>query len=701
MSGILTAQIRISGTITNKKGETLPGVNIYFENSYDGTTSDNEGYFEFYSQLTGKQMLITSFIGYEAQKKEVTLSSVPITINVVLKESTQNIEAVVITAGQFEAGDEKKAVVLKPLDIATTAGSAADIYGSLATLPGTQKVGEEGKLFVRGGEAYETKTYMDGMLIQNPYSTTMPDVPSRGRFSPFLFKGTVFSTGGYSAEYGQALSSAVILETYDLPEKDVTGISLLTVGVNASHTKRWKSTSLSLSADYQNLAPYFSVWEQTFDWQKKPETLQGQLLFRQKTGINGMIKSFGTYSKSNSKLAYFDIETMLNDTITLTNDNSYFNTVYTDILNEKWIIKAGVGYNFDHEVFKMRDEYIETQEKRIESKLSFKYFGNDVISVKFGGEYSHDDFNQEYRTDTADIDYELGYTDDYFALFGESEIKIGKRFATRAGTRLEYSSVIDNFTVSPRLSFACKTGRNSQLSFAYGTYYQLPENDYLKFNHSLKSEQANHYIFNFQRIKDKRISRIEVYHKEYNNLVKYTKLNLPYPETYNNLGTGYARGVDFFWRDERTFENTDYWISYSYTDTKRNYKDYPVPAVPIFISDHNLSLVYKRWIDMLDSEIGFSYSFASGRPYYNPNNHIFHGDRTKQYHDLSLNISYLTSIFKQFTIIYFSFSNLLGYDTVYGYDYASIPDESGSYQSFTIKPGAKRFAILMLMISIE
>jgi hypothetical protein len=33
-----------------------------------------------------------------------------------------------------------------------------------------------------------------------------------------LFKGTVFSTGGYSALYGQALSSALILESIDLPE---------------------------------------------------------------------------------------------------------------------------------------------------------------------------------------------------------------------------------------------------------------------------------------------------------------------------------------------------------------------------------------------------------------------------------------------------------------------------------------------------
>ena len=41
----------------------------------------------------------------------------------------------------------------------------------------------------------------------------MPDVPGRGRFSPFMFGGTVFSTGGYSAEYGQALSGVINIIT--------------------------------------------------------------------------------------------------------------------------------------------------------------------------------------------------------------------------------------------------------------------------------------------------------------------------------------------------------------------------------------------------------------------------------------------------------------------------------------------------------
>ena len=67
----------------------------------------------------------------------------------------------VISAGSFEASDENKSVILRPIDIVSTAGANADIYSVLNTLPGTQKIGETEGLFVRGGTAGESKTILD------------------------------------------------------------------------------------------------------------------------------------------------------------------------------------------------------------------------------------------------------------------------------------------------------------------------------------------------------------------------------------------------------------------------------------------------------------------------------------------------------------------------------------------------------------
>src|SRR5690554_3067257 len=79
----------------------------------------------------------------------------------------------------------------------------------------------------------------------------------------------------------------------------------------------------------------------------------------------------------------------------------------------------------------------------------------------------------------------------------------------------------DEFTVSPRTSLAYKTGRNSQISVAYGDFFQQAENEILKFSDHLEAQHAQHYIMNYQYAANNRIFRAEAYRKNYNNLVMY------------------------------------------------------------------------------------------------------------------------------------------------------------------------------------
>ena len=213
LGSTLLAQTRLTGTITDQSGETLVGANVFIKDTYDGASTDANGLYNFATSQHGEAVLVVTYIGFVEKNEIIILNGDSLSINLVLKEAINKMEAVVISAGTFQGGTNTKSEVLKPLDIVTTAGATADIAGALNTLPGTQKVGEEGRLFVRGGAGNETKTFIDGLQVLKPYSTTIPNTPTRGRFSPFMFSGTSFSTGGYSAEYGQALSSALILHT--------------------------------------------------------------------------------------------------------------------------------------------------------------------------------------------------------------------------------------------------------------------------------------------------------------------------------------------------------------------------------------------------------------------------------------------------------------------------------------------------------
>ena len=204
------SQTTISGKIVNKKNLPISGVNIFIEGTYDGATSTENGEFSFTTSATGNQILVTSILEYETSKINIDVANYQ-NPTIILRQSVNTLDAVVISAGTFRAGDNSKITALKAMDIYTTAGSNANIVAAMQTLPGTQTVGEDGRLFVRGGEANETQTFVDGIRVAQPYGATTNNLPTRGRFSPFLFSGISFSTGGYSAEYGEALSSVLLL----------------------------------------------------------------------------------------------------------------------------------------------------------------------------------------------------------------------------------------------------------------------------------------------------------------------------------------------------------------------------------------------------------------------------------------------------------------------------------------------------------
>ena len=692
-----SAQQTITGTITDKKGTPVINANIYFEGSYEGTISDAEGHFELTTDLDGEQLFTVSFIGYEPYNRLIHLSGKDTLLYVVLKPEVSELNEVVITAGVFSASDEKKSATLSSYDISSTASALGDIYGAYATMPGSQKVGEEGMLFVRGGESYETKTYMDGMVVQSPYFSSMPNIPTRGRFSPLLFSETLFSTGGYSAEYGHGLSSIVDLTSNGLETEDKASVAVMTVGTNASWAKRWEKSSLAVTGLYANSALQNRLFKQNVDWTKDPVLGDGMMMFRQQIGENGLLKSFCSFNSMTMQMNYDNFEAGTMDDLKMANLNLYANSSYSDQLAEKWLIRTGVAFSRDSEKINYAGVPVTTLNNGTSLKLTFTHLTSKKLKIRFGGDINRGLYSQSVTTDST---IRMEMSDIQPSLFLETEWLISKKLALRTGIRAEHSSLLQEPGFLPRLSAAYKTGTYSQVSFAWGKYRQKPENEYLQFAPALSHERADHYIFNFQYRKQRRIFRVEGYFKQYDRLVKYTSPFSPLASDYNNDGYGRAQGFDLFWRDSESLQGSDYWISYSFLNTSRDYQDYPESTVPSFASAHNLSVVYKRFFTRLNTLFGITYSFASGRPYNDMNTPGFMDGQTKPYHDISLNLTYLTTLFNRDCIIHLNITNLLGFNNVYGYQYATVPDENGEYPSQAIVPTTGTQAILMFMLSL-
>ncbi len=714
-------QTQITGHVKDNKGHPVPSVSISIKDSYDGGTTDSLGKYGFKTSEKGSHVITASSVGYKPFEQAINITNAPIVLEIVIKEELNELKAVTVTAGSFSAGDSKRGAVLNSLDIATTAGSNADITAALKTLPGAQQVGEQEGLFVRGGAGYETKQFIDGTLVNNPYFSSVQDIAQRGRFSPFLFKGTVFSTGGYSALYGQALSSVLLLESIDLPEKSEVdaSISPLFWGAGTQQLATNKKSSWGINYGYTNVGLYFKAVKQTPDFFKIPQVHSGDANFRFKTKTGGMVKYYTTFGHNQLGLRRPDIDSMnLKNAFSLTNNNWYNNLSWKEYLGKGWKMNLGTGFStnkdnieqqvqdasnhpkqFNDSVYWMqvKNFSVVNRQDLVQAKAVFEKRLAGISSIRFGTEFWHS-YNATTFRDTL-----RKLTDNYSALFAETDIYLTNALAAKLGMRFENSSIIHKTNIAPRISLAYKTGTDGQVSIAYGLFYQKPENTQLFYTTSLGYTKSTHFIINYQKMTKDRIFRVEGYYKKYEDLIKTVPYNFYY-SGFNNSGSGYAKGLEIFWRDKKSIKNFDYWISYSYLDTKRDYLNYPTQLVPNFAATHTASIVMKRFFTEMKAGFNLTYSYATGRPYYNLliNNsskyYIADQGKAKDYNSLNFSMEYVPSVgkanAKSFIVWFASVSNLLGYKSIYNYNY--------SYNGLIkqpVMPTANRFYFVGCFIS--
>jgi hypothetical protein len=293
---------------------------------------------------------------------------------------------------------------------------------------------------------------------------------------------------------------------------------------------------------------------------------------------------------------------------------------------------------------------------------------NHNQAFRFGAEhfYSKDDYNSN--------DIETTLKDNLTAVFAEGDVYIAKNIAAKIGIRAENSPLLKKLNLAPRLSFAYRFNDGGQLNLAYGIFYQKPELIHLAQNRPLSYTRAAHYIINYQKKANNRLVRIETYYKKYKGLVTTE------PVTAND-GSGYARGVELFFRDKRTFRNFDYWITYTYLDTKRKFLNYPYELQPNFATPHTASLAVKRFFQDINLSANLSYTLATGRPYYNIQNDVtgkpvvLDQGTASIYNQTNVSFAYLFNLFKKwkhkdFSGIGFGINNVFGAKQIFGYNYS-------------------------------
>jgi len=120
---------QIKGTITDDKGNPLPFVSVFEENTYTGTTSNEQGIYQLNVKEVGKNKIVFQYLGFKTQKSTVTANSKTVTLNITMQEESFALNEVVIDPKNNPANAIiKSAIANKKNNSEKTARYTADFY---------------------------------------------------------------------------------------------------------------------------------------------------------------------------------------------------------------------------------------------------------------------------------------------------------------------------------------------------------------------------------------------------------------------------------------------------------------------------------------------------------------------------------------------------------------------------------------------
>ena len=120
---------QIKGTVTDVKGNPLAFVNIFEENTYNSTTSNEQGKFELNIKIPGNHNIIFQYLGYKTIKQIVELDKTSILLDVMMKEENFILKEVVINPEDNPANEiVRNAIKNKKENSEKTARYKADFY---------------------------------------------------------------------------------------------------------------------------------------------------------------------------------------------------------------------------------------------------------------------------------------------------------------------------------------------------------------------------------------------------------------------------------------------------------------------------------------------------------------------------------------------------------------------------------------------
>ncbi|MCA0377419.1 MAG: TonB-dependent receptor [Gemmatimonadetes bacterium] len=596
------------GLVRTTDGRPIAAATVVVLETLDETRTDSIGRFALPSAHRGLATVVARGVGFVPATVDVTLPVDSALTFVLTARPPVLSQFVVVAAGEYTIGGGQTAT-LTPLDVVQTPGAAGNIARAIQTLPGAQGVDEGTGLFVRGGDVTETRVLVDDAWLLSPVRADNPTGHTTTTVNPFLLDRTVFSSGGFGAGYGNALSGLVRMESASAPLRRSGSVSASIGGVSAAFGARpTERLGVRVAAGVSTLSPLIAVFgeAQPYDPPPRGHDASGTLDWR--TSAAGRLRLFAV--RQQQRFGVGDAAAQGAATYAARSDDGIAVLSWRDS-STAWrpAITAALSTFDRRETFGPTGLRTRLASPQLLASLGYRTARGTLWRIGAEREGLRASYaGTATQGDVVTPTFGVRTPSTRTAAFAEATHTFAAGVRVIGGVRSDHSTLTARRTVDPRLSLAWQRGALG-LTAAWGTYHQvaeptfrraLPARDFAP----MRVVQA---MAGVQWGSDSSGVRLEVYDKRYDALWQFTPAYAPV-----GGGVGHARGVDLQWR-WRVSDALRTRITWSHVHARRTAPGTDVVAPSLADVSHSAAWITERiWRGIT---IGTALRLATGRPF--------------------------------------------------------------------------------------
>ena len=365
-------EVRVFGYVLDTDNRGVELANVYVEeNTMIGTTTNQNGYYEFFVEVKDTITLVYSMIGYETIRQQLYTTRNVIGINVVLPTNEELLNEITVR------GIQRQTNTMDRVDIGAARlmpdATGGGIESLLITFAGVSQNNETSSQYnVRGGSFDENSVYVNGIEVHRPLLIRSGQQEGLSFVNPDMVESVDFSAGGFDAKYGDKMSSVLDIQ-YKRPAQLESRLSMSLLGANGyvgwgdstrsqMHGIRYKTSryllgTMDTKGEYQ---PNFVDYQTQMTWKAGKQrrwdiTLLGN--FSQNSYIfapDSSETATGTLQQAIEKVIYFEGQ-----------EKDIFRTAFAALnishkpnRNIQLNLDLSGFYTHEKETFDIRSEYV-------------------------------------------------------------------------------------------------------------------------------------------------------------------------------------------------------------------------------------------------------------------------------------------------------------------------------------------------------